>query len=100
MVYTIEKTTIFEKWIKRIKNPKDKARIFARIKRAELGNLGDHKQLAENLFEMRIFLGPGFRLYYTARDEKIIFLLCGGNKSSQAKDIKKAKIILEELKWE
>lgn len=100
MIYTIEKTTIFEKWIKGIKNPKDKARIFARIKRAELGNLGDHKQLAENLFEMRIFSGPGFRLYYTVRDEKIIFLLCGGNKSSQAKDIRKAKTILEELEWE
>ncbi|WP_287125614.1 type II toxin-antitoxin system RelE/ParE family toxin [Desulfobacter sp.] len=100
MVYTIEKTTIFENWIKGIKSPKDKARIFARIKRAELGNLGDYKQLAENLFEMRIFFGSGFRLYYTIRDEKIIFLLCGGNKSSQAKDIKNAKTILEELKWE
>ena len=100
MVYTIEKTTIFENWIKGIKSPKDKARIFARIKRAELGNLGDYKQLAENLFEMRIFFGSGFRLYYTIRDKKIIFLLCGGNKSSQAKDIKNAKTILEELKWE
>lgn len=60
MVYTIEKTTIFENWIKGIKSPKDKARIFARIKRAELGKLGDYKQLAENLFEMRIFWGQAF----------------------------------------
>ena len=87
--YTIEKTTIF--WIE----GNQKSGIFAR---KELGNLGDHKQLAENLFEMRIFFGPGFRLYYTVRDEKIIFLLCGG--SSQAKDIRKAKTILEELEWE
>jgi len=100
MIYTIEKTAIFEKWITGLKNPKDKARIFARIKRAELGNLGDYKQLTENLFEMRIFFGPGYRLYYTTRNEKIIFLLCGGNKSSQAKDIKRAKTILEELEWE
>lgn len=64
----------------------------------EHGNVGDAKTVGKNLFEMRFFFGPGFRLYYTIRDNTVVLLLCGGNKLTQEKDIEKAKNILEELK--
>jgi putative addiction module killer protein len=67
------------------------------LKRAELGNLGDHKSLGEGVFEMRIKYGPGYRLYFTRSKGVVIILLVGGDKSSQSKDIKKAKQISKEI---
>ena len=58
---------------------------------------GDHKHLGGNLFELRFFFGPGFRAYYTIKDRKVVFLLCGGDKSTQARDINKARAVLAEL---
>lgn len=57
----------------------------------ELGHLGDTKFIGEGLFELRIFFGPGYRLYFGTQGPKIVILLCGGDKSSQKKDIAKAK---------
>lgn len=74
-----------------------RARIISRFDRIQMGNFGDYKKLDENLFELRFFFGPGFRIYFTIKDEKVVFLLCGGNKSTQSKDIKKARIIIDEL---
>jgi len=65
--------------------------IVARLDRAKLGNFGDVEPIGNGVSEMRIFLGPGYRLYFTIRDRKINFMLCGGDKSTQRKDIKKAK---------
>jgi len=73
-------------------------RIMSRIYRMEKGNMGDVKTVGQNLFEMRFFFGPGLRIYYTIRENTVVLLLCGGNKSTQEKDIEKAKNILEELK--
>ncbi len=70
-------------------------RISTRIKRAASGNFGDHKQLAEKLFELRFTFGGGFRIYYTFNGETVLFLLAGGNKASQSKDIKKALAIIQ-----
>ena len=61
----------------------------------EQGNLGDVKTVAQNLFEMRFFFGSGYRIYYTINGETVVFLLCGGDKSTQKKDIEKAKKIME-----
>ncbi len=60
----------------------------------EQGNLGDVKTVGQNLFEMRFFFGSGYRIYYTISDETLVLLLCGGDKSTQKKDIGKAKKIM------
>lgn len=70
-------------------------RILSRIYRMESGNLGDVKPVGENLFEARLFFGPGYRLYYTLKGQTLVLLLCGGDKSSQAKDIAKAEKLKE-----
>ena len=97
MKYEIETTNIFDKWLAEVKDIKSRARIITRFDHLQLGNFGDHKNLGNNLFELRFFFGPGYRVYFTVKKDKIILLLCGGDKSSQKKDIKKAKAILEEL---
>jgi len=74
-----------------------KAKVLARLKRAELGNLGDHKSVGHGIFEMRIDYGPGYRLYCKKSKEIIIILLFGGDKSSQSSDIRKAEQIATEL---
>jgi putative addiction module killer protein len=96
-MFIIQKTEYFNDWIEKLKDTTWKAKILARIKRAELGNLGDHKSLGERVFEMRINFGPGYRLYFSKVKGVIIILLSGGDKSSQLKDIKKAKQIAIEI---
>lgn len=97
MIYEIETTSIFDKWFSQVKDTKHRARILARIKRIQIGNFGDHKIVNTHLFELRFFFGPGFRIYYTIKGDRIVFLLTGGDKSTQKKDIEKAKGIMEEL---
>lgn len=97
MKFEISITSVYKKWFDGIKDNQYKARILARINRIRQGNFGDHKQLESNLFELRLFFGPGFRIYYTIQGNKVVFLLSGGDKSSQGKDIKKAKKIMEEI---
>jgi putative addiction module killer protein len=96
-MFTIQKTDIFDKWLSKLRDINGKTRILARIKRAELGNLGDYKALGNGLHEMRIDSGPGYRLYFTRFEDKIIILISGGNKSTQSNDIKKAYMILKEI---
>ena len=71
--------------------------MLARIDRVQNGNFGDFKSLGGNLFELRFFFGGGLRIYYTVRNHQVILLLNGGNKSSQSKDIEKAKQMIQEL---
>ena len=71
--------------------------IAQRLDRVAAGNLGDVKPVGQGVIEMRIFAGPGYRLYFTIRDGELIILLCGGNKSSQSRDITCAQRILNEL---
>ncbi|MCD4719283.1 MAG: type II toxin-antitoxin system RelE/ParE family toxin [Desulfobacula sp.] len=95
--YEIETTNIFDKWFSKIKDIRSRARIINRFDHIQLGNFGDYKRLGTDLFELRFFFSSGFRIYYTIKNGKIVFLLCGGDKSSQSKDINKAKAILAEL---
>ena len=95
--YEIETTNIFDKWLVGIKDTRDRARIISRFDHIHLGNFGDHKNLGGGLYELRFFFGPGFRAYYTIKDGKVVFLLCGGDKSSQSKNIDKARAIMAEL---
>lgn len=67
-----------------------------RLDRARAGNLGDVKSIGSRVFEMRVDVGPGYRLYYTHRDKTILLLLCGGDKSTQSRDIKRATVLTQE----
>ena len=97
MRYEIETTNIFDKWLAGIADIRDRARIITRFDHIKLGNFGDCKALGDGLFELRFFFGPGFRVYYTVKGEVVVFLLCGGDKSTQERDIKKALKIMIEL---
>lgn len=93
----IVQTDEFTKWLKRLKDVAARARILVRIQRLSLtGNFGDAKPVDDGVFEMRIDYGPGYRLYYALRGSELVLLLIGGDKSSQQKDIAKAKKLNQE----
>lgn len=83
----------FEHWLRDLRDLRARAKIQARILRLELGNPGDVKPVGKGLSEMRIDHGPGYRVYYLRQGDVMIVLLCGGDKSTQDKDIKLAKAI-------
>ena len=97
MRYEIETTNVFDKWLARITDIRQRARIAIRFDQIRIGDFGDHKNLVGGLFELRFFFGPGFRSYYTVRNERVVFLLTDGDKSTQAKDIEKARNIMAAL---
>ncbi len=86
----IRKTIYFDKWIQRLKDDRAKSIIARRLTRIESGNLGDVKPAGNNVWEIRIDYGPGYRVYFTWRGKRLIILLAGGVKDSQSRDIKKA----------
>ena len=81
----------------RLKDRSVKIKILARLDRIENGNFGDHKQIDKNLFELCFFFGAGHRIYYTIKGNTVVILPTGGNKATQAKDIKKATALLNDL---
>ena len=93
MNYEIETTGIFDKWLKKLRDRKAVLAITSRLDRAIIGNFGDVVPVGEGVSEMRIFIGQGYRLYYVIRNRRVILMLCGGDKTTQEKDIKKAKKI-------
>lgn len=97
MTYIIQKTDTFDRWLSRLKDTKGKVAILRRISRAKQGNLGDVKPVGEGIAEMRLDVGPGYRLYYMRRGDVVILLLCGGDKSSQPRDIELAKKLAGEI---
>ena len=96
-MYSIQKTDYFDKWLTKLKDTKGKVSILRRIERLKKGNFGDHKSIGQDLWELRVTIGAGYRVYYTKRDNEIVVLLFGGDKSTQSKDIIKAKEILKEI---
>ena len=89
-MFTVKHTSQFDEWLSNLKDPKVKGRLVARLRKVQLGNLGDVKPVGEGVFEMREHFGPGWRIYYTQRGKDIIILLGGGQKSTQSTDIAKA----------
>ncbi|RMF17414.1 MAG: type II toxin-antitoxin system RelE/ParE family toxin [Candidatus Dadabacteria bacterium] len=81
----------FHEWLTKLKDRKARAVIRARLERVRLGNFGDCKQVGEGVSELRVDFGPGYRVYFGRDGDKIVVLLCGGNKKTQSKDIKRAK---------
>ena len=96
-MFEIRKTELFTKWFENLNDRRAKARIQARIDRAEMGNLGDVSPVGEGVSEFRIFYGPGYRVYFVQKDSVLVILLSGGDKSSQKSDIAKAKKIASQL---
>ena len=94
---TFLRTVEFDAWLKALRDPIAKARVITRIRSAEAGNLGDCSPVGDGISEMRIHVGPGYRLYYCRRGEITYLLLCAGDKSSQQKDIRIAKALLKGL---
>lgn len=97
MKYEIKSTNHFDRWFLKLKGSLAKVRVLSRLSRVENGNFGDFKQIGPSLFELRFVFGAGFRIYYTIQNDIVVFLLVGGDKSSQKKDIAKAIELLAKL---
>jgi len=93
----IRKTATFSKWFSELRDYNARMRIVTRIRRMEIGNLGDVKPVGEGVSEARIACGPGYRLYFIQQGQEIIILLCGGDKSTQSRDIASAKQMAKEI---
>jgi putative addiction module killer protein len=89
----IRQTGAFSKWLLGLADPRARAKIATRIDRLQLGNPGDVQSVGDGVSEMRIHYGPGYRIYFVQRGQKLIVLLGGGDKSTQERDIKAAKIL-------
>jgi putative addiction module killer protein len=96
-VITIRETEHFKTWIRGLSDRVTQAIINARIRRISAGNFGDSKPVGGGVSELRIDYGPGFRVYFTRWGEEIVILLCGGDKSTQGRDIETAKQIAQNL---
>lgn len=86
----IRKTDVFAAWLDGLRDIQGRARIQARIERLAAGNPGDVEPVGEGVSELRVNYGPGYRVYFMRRVQELIILLAGGDKSTQAKDIKAA----------
>lgn len=93
----IRKTDVFAEWLDGLRDIRARARIQARIGRLAAGNPGDVEPVGEGVSELRINYGPGYRVYFRQRGQELIILLAGGDKSSQAKDIKAALRLARDL---
>jgi putative addiction module killer protein len=95
-VIEFKQTETFRKWRIRLKDERIRALIASRLDRLAFGHAGDVKPVGQGVSELRIDHGPGFRIYFQKRGNTIIILLCGGDKSTQAKDIQTAKRLAKE----
>lgn len=93
----VQQTVEFADWLDDLKDKRAQLRIAARLRLAEAGNLGNWKTIDSALSEMKVDVGPGYRLYFTRKANVLIVMLAGGDKSSQTRDITRAKRILKEL---
>jgi len=95
-MFEIRQTVVFGEWLDGLKDIRAIARIEVRLRRLSLGHLGDVKSLGDGVSELRIDYGPGYRLYFTRRGERVVILLCGGDKKRQSDDIARAKQLAKE----
>ena len=94
----IIKSGTFDTWLRGLRDRQARARIEVRIRRLSLENPGQHRALKGGICELKVDYGPGYRVYYTYRNQALVLLLCGGNKSTQDQDIKLAQNIARQ--WE
>lgn len=90
-MYVVEQSDTFKAWLNDLRDAIARLRITARLTVAAEGNLGDCAPVGDGVHEMRVHVGPGYRIYFVHRGNRIIFLLNGGDKATQRRDIKRAK---------
>jgi putative addiction module killer protein len=90
-MFEVQKTDEFDAWLSSLPDQRALAKIASRIDRLGLGNPGDVKPVGEGISEMRVPYGPGYRVYFKQTGKTIVLLLCGGDKSTQQEDIKRAR---------
>jgi putative addiction module killer protein len=95
-MYEVAQTKEFRRWHRELRDSRAIARITSAIERLQRGLLGDYKSVGQGISEIRIPYGPGYRLYYTTRERRLIVLLCGGDKTTQKRDIKRAQKLKED----
>lgn len=97
MTLEIRTTVVFDRWFANLSDRRAKARIQVRIDRMALGHFGDIESVGSGIAEMRIFHGPGYRVYFLYRKSGVVILLNGGDKSTQRNDIARARAIASQL---
>ena len=96
----VRRTQEFAEWLMALKDRQGRARILTRIDRLADGNAGKHRSLGGGIFELKVDFGPGYRVYYVNLGSVVVVLLCGGDKSTQVKDIRRAKELATTLDME
>jgi putative addiction module killer protein len=96
-MFEVYRTDGFMEWIEALRDKKSRAVIDRRLDALELGHFGDSRQVAKDVIELRIHLGPGYRVYLTRRGKQVVILLCGGDKRSQKRDIERASWLAENV---
>ena len=96
-MYQLQRTDVFDEWLLGLRDMRAKARVLARLESARLGNLGDVQSVGGGVSEMRVDVGAGYRVYFTRRQRIVLILLCGGDKSTQSRDIARAKRMLHQI---
>jgi putative addiction module killer protein len=98
MLYTLNTTPQFDTWLDGVRDIQGKATILSRLDRAEQGNFGDCEPVGEGMSEMRVFVGPGYRLYFVRTGRTAFLVLWGSDKTDQQRGIKRAKELLDALR--
>ena len=96
-MFEVLTTDEFDRWLSDLADERARTKIASRVARLRFGNAGDAKPVGEGVSEMRVHHGPGYRVYYKQTNKAIIVILCGGNKSTQEKDVRRAKKMAAEL---
>jgi putative addiction module killer protein len=97
-VFVILRSAEFDAWLSALADAKGKARILARLRSAAFGNFGDCEVVGEGVSEMRLHVGPGYRVYFARTERTVYLLLTGGDKSTQSKDIARAKLMARAIR--
>lgn len=97
MTYIVKILDEFSDWLKGLRDGQTRQRLIKRLRKAQLGNLGDVAPVGEGLFEMREHFGPGWRMYYAQRGKTLIVMIGGGDKSTQQADIRRAIALARSL---
>ena len=90
-------TEVFEMWLRALRDQRARASIASRLRRVQEGNFGDHRSVGGCVSEPRVNVGQGYRVYYTVRRATMVVVLCGGRKSSQQRDVRRAHQIVAEI---
>lgn len=96
-IVQLHRTPQFDKWLRALRDRSARSRIIDRLNRLAFGHAGDTKAVGDCVFELRFAFGPGYRIYYMWKGDRLILLLLGGDKDSQARDIAHAKMLAKEV---